>query len=61
MSNNPEQYSREWIAERVQDFLNAGGKIDVKPPCAFSCDLEPESKTRRRLEKIKIFGDDDYS
>jgi len=51
------QYTREWLEEKVAEFLKKG-KIKVLPPCVFSVDAEPMSTIRRRIEKTKNFGDD---
>ena len=51
------KYTREWLEEKVAEFLKKG-KIKVLPPCSFSVDAEPMSTIRRRIEKIKNFGDD---
>ena len=53
----PNIYTREWLEQRVSEFLKTG-KIKVLPPCVFSADAEPMSVIRRRIEKIKNFRDD---
>lgn len=46
---SPNLYTREWLEEKVNEFLKKG-KIKVLPPCSFSQGAEPMSVIRKRKE-----------
>lgn len=52
------QYTREWLEEKVNEFLKNGGSIRTIPQGVFSEDAQPASVIRRRIEKHNNFGDD---
>lgn len=55
---SPNLYTREWLEEKVNEFLKSGGSIRTIPQGVFSEDAQPASVIRRRIEKHNNFGYD---